>query len=188
MIISSPIMTTDDIQAGHHFQMYNRSNDPFHQQGQVTYDEDLNQSDDYVVSSTPSNKKRDSTQTLSTISEVRIKKGPRHLLAITMPVKGRARASSCHIYSESDLAVDVCESRLSMPPTLDHYPAPPPSANESIRSHWSDDSDEGKRGLASIITLMKGTRGTLGRKNSKSSRSSIGKGDRSADSIERSKV
>lgn len=116
--------------------------------------------------------KRGSTQTLSTISEVRRPSSSSFPSRNSIETGGR-RATSCG----GEFAAAANGEHASLPSpfwkrTSNHHSSqPPPSATESVKSHWSDDSEDDKKGFA-VVNLVKSTRDSLTRKSSKGSRTS----------------
>jgi hypothetical protein len=138
--------------------------------------------------------RRSSTNTLSTISEVRYSSCPslgasepgRRGSCDDIVVGGSAtRLHGHHLGGKfGRLSLDAKNGgspKLIIPPTWSgsqqqqQYGIPPPSATESVRSHWSDDSEDDKKGSSGLFTLVKSTRDSLTRKSSKGSRTSSNK-------------
>jgi len=155
----------------------------------ISYSESIGSGPPLANNLTPSiyNPKRGSTNTLSTISEVRYSSAS-HTKSIETGVNDRPRGEGpAKVGGEIDptIALNCCYSQQLIIPTPwminqqqnPHLPGttpslPPPSATESIKSHWSDDSEDEKKGNNGLFTLVKSTRDSLSRKSSKGSRTS----------------
>lgn len=119
--------------------------------------------------------KRGSTQTLSTISEVR--RPSSSSFPSRSSVEAGRRATSC---GGEFAAGDHVSLPSPWKKTSLHYSHPPHSATDSVKSHWSDDSEDDKKGFA-VVNLVKSTRDSLTRKSSKGSRTSSNKGDKTVE-------
>ncbi|UZJ54672.1 hypothetical protein CBS101457_003992 [Exobasidium rhododendri] len=133
--------------------------------------------------------KRHSTNTLSTISEVR-----QHSTSCLRTLEAGRRGSTGGVGGEMVLNLDrnggsvVPPAWFTLPPRppphhqqqQQQLGVPPPSATESIKSHWSDDSEDDKKGANGLFTLVKSTRDSLTRKSSKGSRTSSNKTEKAS--------
>jgi hypothetical protein len=138
--------------------------------------------------------KRGSSNTLSTISEVRVFSSPSSIRSSGWGAGGAALGGGGNVLRDSKSdgfsqnatipSLWIPSQQQPFPPQSQHqlpghpHGHPPPSATESIKSHWSDDSEDDKKGDNGLFTLVKSTRDSLTRKGSKGSRTGSIKGDK----------